>query len=99
MPFRSWMRKNSTDKKSGRSAPPFSVAPALGPLHLAGGRLRRGVALQARVGLEAEAGLLHVVLHLFRPAPGSGLVHRGEIKRLDELVVGLAHLDLARVAL
>src|SRR5688572_31017721 len=97
MPFSVWTRKNSIDQKKG------AVWPLLGscllrPLHLARRRLRRGGGLEARVGDRGEAAVFHVDLGFPGPALRCQLVQREHIERLDELVVALAHLDLAELA-
>src|SRR5512134_3138588 len=101
MPFRVWTRKNSmAETKTGSDGAPRGCAcRRLRPLHLAGGRLRLGGRLEARVRDRREAAALHVELRVLGPAPGRGL-HQGEhVERLDQLVVSLAHLDLAQLAL
>src|SRR3990172_7034111 len=100
MPFRVWTRTNSiAEKKTGSVAPRFQVTRRSGALHLAGGRLRRRERLEPGVGHRREAAAFHVDLRLFRPAPGGSLVKGEDVQRLNQLVVGLAHLDFSQVRL
>src|SRR3954464_8049330 len=92
MPFNSWTRKNSI-KKKGTEVPFFR--PGLSrPRHVAGRRLRRRIALEPGARDRRKAAALHVDLRFLRPAFGRGFHQREHVERLDELVVGLAHLHL-----
>src|SRR3954467_13244933 len=68
----------------------------LRPLHLAGGGQHRLRRVDLHVEPEAEVlGAVGAELHLLAVHLGEG----GDEERLDDLVVVLAHLDLAEVAL
>src|SRR5258708_10069452 len=98
MPFSAWTRKNSILKLKRGPQPPSKYFFQLRPSHIARSRLRRRVGLQARIGHRREPAAFHVDLRFLRPAFGGGLDQREDEQRLDQLVVALAHLDLAHVA-
>ena len=70
-------------------------AQARRPLHLARGRRARHVGLVGLHRLEVVAGVLDAVVGVL----GVGLRQLGDVQRLLQLVVGLAHLDVAVEAL
>ncbi len=60
-------------------------------LHIAGGWLRSNVGIDFLIGSPAITGILLIKLHIL----AIGLHPGGDVKRLLQLVVGLAHFNLA----